>query len=79
MACGRPVISTRVGGSTEVITDLANGFLVDRTVDAIVDRLEWCARNRNSLVAMGQQARHVIERDWSWEVRAKAWTEFLQA
>jgi len=79
LACGRPVISTRVGGSTEVITDLANGFLVDRTVDAIVERVEWFDRNRNSLVAMGQQARHVIERDWSWEVRAKAWTEFLQA
>ena len=79
LACGRPVISTRVGGSTEVITDLANGFLVHRTVDAIVERLEWFDRNRNSLVAMGRQARHLIEQDWSWGVRAKAWMEFLKA
>jgi len=39
-ACGRPVITTRVGGSEELIIDGENGFFVDRNMDAIAEKLK---------------------------------------
>ena len=78
-ACGRVVISTRVGGSTELITDGVNGFLVDRTVDAIADRLAWIRDHRESAALMGMRMRATVEQEWSWEKRAPAWLSFLKA
>ncbi len=76
-ACGRVVISTRVGGSTELITDGVNGLLVDRTVAAIADRLAWIRDHRESAALMGARMRQHIVEQWSWERRAQAWIRFL--
>ena len=78
-ACGRIVISTRVGGSTELITDGVNGFLVDRTVAAIADRLAWIRDHRESAALMGKQMREHVVEQWSWQKRAPAWLSFLKA
>ena len=76
-ACGRVVISTRVGGSTELIRDGENGFLVDRTVEAIADRLTWIRDHRESAALMGKRMRQNVVENWSWEKRAPAWLKFL--
>lgn len=78
-ACGRVVISTRVGGSTELIQDGDTGFLVDRTVDAIADRLAWIRDHRESAALMGKRMRENVVANWSWEKMAPAWLSFLQA
>lgn len=78
-ACGRPVISTRVGGSTELIKSGTNGFLVERTVEAIADRLVWLQDNRDQLYLMGLEARSVAVAEWSWQHRAAAWLDFLRS
>lgn len=36
MACGTPVVATKVGGNSEIITSTEAGILVNRTVDDIV-------------------------------------------
>src|SRR3990167_1079970 len=77
-ACGRLVISTRVGGSTELIRDGVNGFLVDRTVDAIADRLRGLRDNRKQMQEIGAAMRQKVEKLWSWKVRAPAWLEFIR-
>jgi len=76
VACGRPVISTRVGGSTELIVDGENGYLVDRTVDAIADALEKL-KDRERLKYMGWTARVDAVRNWDWKVRAPEWLSFI--
>mgnify|MGYP001565819074 CR=1 FL=1 len=78
-ACGRPIISTRVGGSTELIKSGTNGFLVDRTIEAIADRLTWLQENRDQLYLMGLEARSVAVADWSWQKRAPAWLDFIRS
>ncbi len=40
MAAGVPVLTTDAGGAAEFIKDGTNGFLVDRRIKAIADRLE---------------------------------------
>lgn len=78
VASGRPVISTRVGGSVELIQDGTNGILVDRTVDAIAEALERL-QGRPLLRMMGWEARLSAVREWSWKKQAAAWVEFLKA
>ncbi|MGH7292851.1 MAG: glycosyltransferase family 4 protein, partial [Myxococcota bacterium] len=39
LACGVPVISTRVGAAPDLIADGVNGYLIDRNASALADRL----------------------------------------
>ncbi len=77
-ACGRPIISTRVGGCEDLIIDGVNGFLVDRSVDAIREKLSYFVENRNKAAEMGAMNRRIVEQLWSWEVRSKAWLAFIK-
>ncbi len=76
-ACGRPVISTRVGGCEELIIDGENGFLVDRTVEAMVEKLRILDSDRDRLVAMGAANRKCVEEKWAWKDRTVDWTDFI--
>lgn len=78
-ACGRPVISTRVGGSEDLIINGENGFLVDRDVDAISEKLEIFNNDRQLLEKMGYRNREIVENNWSWKIRTKDWTDFIAA
>lgn len=77
-ACGRPVISTRVGGCEDLIVDGENGFLVDRSVEAIAEKLRVLDRDRDLLINMGERNRQVVEEKWSWAVRSKDWIGFIK-
>lgn len=76
-ASGRVVISTRVGGSTDLITHGEDGFLVERSVDAIAELLTGLQANRKQMGAVGGKIRKKVERMWSWQARSLAWLEFL--
>ena len=78
-ACGRPVISTRVGGCEDLIQDGENGFLVDRNVDAICDKIKLLKNDKELLVKMGNRSREIIEEKWSWEIRSKDWLDFIRS
>ena len=77
-ASGRPVVSTRVGGSEDLIENGINGFLVDREVNAIAEKLQYLHENRDKLTDLGNAGRARIEKNWSWEIRAKAWLDFIE-
>jgi glycosyltransferase involved in cell wall biosynthesis len=77
-ASGRPIVSTRVGGSEELIEDGVNGFLVDRDVEAIREKLVLLRDDRELARSMGAAGRRIVEERWSWERRAPAWLDFIR-
>jgi glycosyltransferase involved in cell wall biosynthesis len=59
MACGTPVIGTRVGGIPDLIEDGVNGYLVPAgDIDALADRIRTLLSS-DEVDAMGQQGREM--------------------
>jgi len=76
MACGRPVISTRVGVMERLIQPGYNGYLVDRTVSDLVEAIRKI--QGRDLSAMGDAARATAEH-WDWTDKVKSWREVFHA
>jgi hypothetical protein len=76
-ACGIPLISTRVGIAPELIQDGENGFLIDRTIDAIRSAVIKLRDNQELRTAMGKRARETVENTWSWDLQAKNYIPFF--
>ena len=66
-ACGRPIISNRIGNMPEFIQNGENGFLVERKISEYVDRLVWMKKNFEKVVEMGKNARKTVEEGWTWK------------
>ena len=77
-ACGVPVISTDVGIIPELIVGGVNGFVVDRTYEAIKNKLHWIVDNKEILPQMGKNIRQKMEIEFNWENLIYQWTDFLQ-
>lgn len=57
MAAGLPVIATSHTCAPDIITDGLHGFIVPiRDRHSLVEKIEWCIRNKTSLYNMGQLA-----------------------
>ncbi len=68
MACGLPVIGTKVGGIPVILDDGVTGFLVDpMSPEAIAERLTYLYNNRSVTERMGQAARRKVEEEFSWD------------
>jgi glycosyltransferase involved in cell wall biosynthesis len=79
MCSGTPVVTTSCGGGPECITDGVDGWLVPaRDVDALVERLRWCAGNRDRLFSIGKAARARAEQ-WTWKHAEDALVRALAA
>jgi glycosyltransferase involved in cell wall biosynthesis len=66
MCTGTPVITTPCGGGPECITNDVDGWLVPPgDIDALVERLRFCAANRDRVFEVGQAARRRAEQ-WTW-------------
>ncbi len=78
-ACGLPIISTPVGIAPELIDHGANGLIIDRTIESIRTAIEQLRDDRDFRIAMGQQARIVIEQDWTWDRQAPAYAPFFDS
>lgn len=65
LACGLPVIATRVGNMPEIIVDGFNGFLVHRGVESIAEALEKL--KHSDLRQMSLNARNSILNGWTWK------------
>ena len=58
MACGLPVIATKPAGADDAVRNGETGFLVPiRSPEAIAEKINWCADNRELLDGMGIAAR----------------------
>jgi len=65
-ACGRPIISNRIGNMPEFIIDGYNGFIVPKKIDAYVEKINYFKENRDELIRMGNNARKTVLEDWTW-------------
>ncbi len=67
MACGTPVIASRVGGLPTTVKDSHTGYLVSwRCPDPFADKLQIILNNRSIQDAMGQSARNLaLQMQWS--------------
>jgi len=77
-SCGCPIISTRVGGCEDLIVEGVNGFLVDRDVESIREKILLLRDNPSLVKKMGRANRNIVEQLWSWEVRVNAWLAFIK-
>jgi glycosyltransferase involved in cell wall biosynthesis len=67
MACGAPVISTRVASLPEIVEDGKNGFVVepdDR--HALADRLRWLRQHPADAAAFGAYGREIVMKRFLW-------------
>jgi len=68
MACGRPILATRVAGTADVISHGETGLLFDPgDVDSLVDGLVHVLQDRARADRMGRRAREWTERQMTWE------------
>jgi len=66
MACGLPIISTRVGAIPEVITDGVEGFLIEPgDVEALADRMLRLEADAELRQRMGRAGRRRVEQSYS--------------
>ena len=77
-ACGRPIISNRIGNMPELIEDGVNGFLVERKIEAYVEKIQWLQNNRDKMIVMGQKAREAIEKQWTWKIQAENYRKMFR-
>jgi len=71
LACGKPVIGSRVGGFPEYIVDGKNGFLVSpKNVNELVEKLLFLIENPKEVKRMGQYGRKIVEEKFDLKLRA---------
>jgi glycosyltransferase involved in cell wall biosynthesis len=71
MACGVPVVATRVGGIPELVTDGVEGLLVPAgDAPALREALAAIVRDGARASGMGARARRRIEGRYTWDIIA---------
>jgi glycosyltransferase involved in cell wall biosynthesis len=72
MACGRPLVGTRVGGIPEIIADGVTGMLVDpESPGALAEAITRVLGNREVSGRMGEAARARAMKEFSWQAVCK--------
>ncbi|GAI31411.1 unnamed protein product [marine sediment metagenome] len=70
MACGVPVVATKVGGTPEVVKDGKNGFLLEPgRPKLIAENLVHLLQNEKLSKEMGTAGRKFVEK-YDWDVIA---------
>jgi glycosyltransferase involved in cell wall biosynthesis len=68
MSYGRPVIVSDGAGSSDVITNGIDGFIVPkRNPDAIADKINWCYNHQKELITMSKNAREK-SKQFNWNI-----------
>lgn len=77
MCLGLPVISTKVSGSTDLIQDGENGFLVDiQDEKAMLEKMLLLANNANKAKWIGENASQLYQ-ILNYDIISKQWIEHL--
>jgi D-inositol-3-phosphate glycosyltransferase len=68
MACGKPVVGSRVGGIKTSVADGETGYLVPpRDPEALAERVLRLLSDPALQFRLGRAARHRIEERYTWE------------
>ena len=72
MGCGVPVVASRIGGNTMLVTEDVNGWLFEPgDASDLESTLRTATEERKKLPAMGQVARGLVENTYSWKRTAE--------
>jgi glycosyltransferase involved in cell wall biosynthesis len=78
LACGIPVVSTRVGNMVDIVVDGVNGFLVDDHVDSFKKIMSFVSEiDNDKYIDMSRNARQIILDEWDWAIRVDNWRMFF--
>lgn len=62
MACGLPIISTKAGGTVDIVNDNENGFLVNvGDADKLAEKMIFLLQNEKIRKEMGRKSREMVE------------------
>ena len=79
MACGLPVVATRIAGSEELVVEAETGFSVQtENVDELRDALRRILSDSNLRKQMGRASRRRVEESYSWKKVAGQYAAFLK-
>ena len=68
MACGKPVIASKIGGPAEIVEDAETGFLVNpRDTEAVAERIIRLIKDEKLRKRMGRKARKIVVEKYSLE------------
>jgi glycosyltransferase involved in cell wall biosynthesis len=80
MACGLPVVSTRVGGIPEIVSHGETGLLVQGgDAHELYDTLQRVLANEPMAASLGRAARRTVEARYSRETVASRYTELFSS
>lgn len=78
-ACGKPIITTRVGNMPELIKEAVNGYLVMPHHSSIISALNEILKiTEEQYKDMSRLIRKDIETDWTWEKACKLFDNFFR-
>jgi len=77
-SCGRPVISTNVSGTEEMILPGKTGLIAEMSIDNISKNIKLLKNDVEKCKYMGENMRkHIIE-NYSWQKVIPSWISFLK-
>lgn len=77
MACGTPVIATKVSGHRETVLDKKTGFLVDFDPKELAEKITFLIENKKELSEMRKNAREHILKNWTWSKHIEELEKYL--
>lgn len=77
-ATGLLVITTNTGAVDEIIRDGENGFVVERSVDALSRKIQTILADRNILTALGTKLLETITSKWAWSIKIEEYRRMFQ-
>ncbi len=79
MACGRPIIATRVGGIPEVIENGKNGILIHpHSMESLTQAIQYCLDNPELCQSWGMKGRILVRERFSWEKNAEQYIKVYE-
>lgn len=71
-ACGKTIISNRIGNMPQFIKDGVNGFLINtRNINKYIEKINILNSDRKLIKQMGNEARKTVEESWTWKIMAE--------
>jgi glycosyltransferase involved in cell wall biosynthesis len=77
MACGTPVLATRVGAVPDLITDGETGFIMEDNSPECITKNVIKALNHPNLDQISQNAHAFVDREYSYEATKEKWHKLL--
>ena len=78
MTSGCVPVASNVGGMTNIILDNYNGFLVDPTAEAFIEKLIYLIENKSMRKDISQKAKQSIDVAFSYGIWKKKWLKVIK-